>query len=737
MKVIKLEYTKYYDRSIIADLLERDHVYTESKHVQYLNTAVSFDIETSSFRIDKRKIATMYVWAVDIYDHTIIGRTWYDFIELMNDISKRLELSPKKRMVCYVHNLAYEFGWMFKYFKWHKVFAIDNRKPLYAITESGIEFRCSFLLYGSKLENLAKEMDDLDDSKRLEKLKYNYDLIRTWKTELTQDEIEYLIHDVKIVTRYITRLIKEESGIHNIPMTKTGYVRRMCRENCLNGKYGLSYRIFIHKMQLSVEEYKTAKLAFAGGYTHSAVYYTNTETPIEDVTSYDFTSSYPAVMLSELYPMSKGEKVDKMTLDDLEMYNSKRLYIGIMTLENVKSIFPYEFYLSKSRCIKIEGKIQVSNGRIVRADKIIVPITSVDYRILKRVYKFDVTEYNNFYVYKAGYLPKEMIESVLYLYEKKTEWKDVDEKKTEYALLKGMLNATYGMCVTDILRDVVEFDTKKTEWKEPKKYTSFKPEEQEMMIKKANNNGGRFLFYLWGVFITAYARKNLWLGILECKGDYVYSDTDSVKIRNAENHAEWFDGYNKNIIAKISKCLEHHKIDVSRASPKTIDGIEKPLGVWDFDGHYALFKTLGAKRYLVMYSNDIRNKKKNWGKLSMTVAGLSKETALGYLVSQAEKENKNVFDLFSDIAEIPDDEDGKITHIYKMQIPADYSGKLTHTYIEEPIHEIVKDYNDVYAEINEESYVHLEKSPYELKISEDFLRFLDKYGKKKLGSTPA
>ena len=33
-------------------------------------------------------------------------------------------------------------------------------------------------------------------------------------------------------------------------------------------------------------------------------------------------------------------------------------------------------------------------------------------------------------------------------------------------------------------------------------------------------------------------------------------------------------------------------------SPKTIKGETKTLGVWDFDGFYTDFKTLGAKRYI-------------------------------------------------------------------------------------------------------------------------------------------
>ena len=82
----------------------------------------------------------------------------------------------------------------------------------------------------------------------------------------------------------------------------------------------------------------------------------------------------------------------------------------------------------------------------------------------------------------------------------------------------------------------------------------------------------------------------------ELEEDYIYADTDSVKITNAEKYQKYFNDYNKNIMDKIKLCLDTRKLNIELAIPKTIKGIEKPLGVWDFDGHYEKFKTLGAKR---------------------------------------------------------------------------------------------------------------------------------------------
>jgi hypothetical protein len=189
----------------------------------------------------------------------------------------------------------------------------------------------------------------------------------------------------------------------------------------------------------------------------------------------------------------------------------------------------------------------------------------------------------------------------------------------------------------------------------------------------------------------------LWTAILECKGDYLYSDTDSVKIINFDKHKKYFDKYNTVITNQLHKAVDILNISEEKLHPKTIKGIEKPLGIWDFDGHYKTFKTLGAKRYMVEYSEDPRNKGDK-GKITLTVAGLNKKVAIPYL---KQKYGNKIFENFD----------------HNLYIPPTETGKNTHTYIDKEKEGVIEDYQGNIYKYKELSFVHLEAAEYSLKLS--------------------
>ena len=267
------------------------------------------------------------------------------------------------------------------------------------------------------------------------------------------------------------------------------------------------------------------------------------------------------------------------------------------------------------------------------------------------------------------------------------------------------------MAVTDIVREEIMYTD---HWLTPEETP---PVDYEKEIVKYNNNRGRFLFYPWGVWVTAYARRNLFTAIMEFGTDYIYSDTDSIKGRNPERHMNYIEEYNRRIREQLQRAMKFHGIPETEIEPETKDGVKKCLGVWDFDGEYSRFKTLGAKRYLVEYSNNPANGK-NRGKVNITVAGLNKQVCVPFMIEKANGDISKVFDMFVDGREYLGK---KTTPLY---IPPEYTGKMTHTYIDEPRKGTVIDYLGNPGKYLELSGVHLEKSDYTMSISEEYANFL-------------
>lgn len=666
-----------------------------NKKVEYINLPCGFDIETTSHKIGENKTAFMYIWALGLGhgNEVYYGRTWGEFLEVCELLQEQLELYEDRRLVVYVHNLGYEFQFMRKYFEWVNVFSIAERKPLRALCSYGIEFRCSYVLSGYSLENTAKNLVNSDVKKLVGDL--DYDLIRTYKTPLTPLEMDYVKNDIVIITAYIA----EQMGIYGgsidaLPMTNTGRVRTYVRKECYEGKgtrktqsKSKRARYWRTMQELTIDPlaYAQLKRAFMGGFTHANANYSGAV--LNDVSSIDFTSSYPSVMCAEKFPMSRFELVEIQSIDQFNEYRENYALVFDIKFKNIECKIEQETYISESKCSRLVNPI-INNGRIYSADELATTLTEVDYEIMEQVYQWDGFELANVRFAHKAYLPKSIVKSILDLYQDKTELKDVEGSEVEYMLSKGMLNSVYGMSVTDPVKDTATYSD---EW-------GVEPVELLEAIDKYNNSRTRFLYYPWGLWVTAYARKNLWTGIIAAGNDYVYSDTDSLKILNYENHKEYIAWFDKNILEKLNLMCDFYGFDKKLLTPKTKEGFKKPLGVWDYEGTYSHFKTLGAKRYLTLEKD----------RLALTVAGLSKQNGLTYMLEMVNGDKLKVFDIFND----------------RLHIPASRTGKMTHAYIDNEYKFKVVDYLGEESTILTRSGVHLEICDFTLSIAEQYKEFL-------------
>lgn len=668
----------------------------DKRTIEYYNVPCAFDIETSSFIDDSgEKAACMYIWMFAANCRAYYGRTWDSYFDFMKKLELGLGLGEDRRLPVYVQNLAYEFQFFRKHIDWERVFAIKRLTPVVALSTTGVEYRCSLILSGGmSLDRIGKDLLKYKYTKKVGDL--DYSKLRGSSTPLTDTEMGYCIGDVLVLNCYIQEKIEQDGNIALIPMTNTGYVRRLCRNSCtkIPGTKHLNreYRNLMKTLILDYEEYKQLERAFQGGFTHANADYVGEI--LYNVKSEDFTSSYPATMIAEQFPMSKSIPIDDNTANEyLDMYVDTYCCLFDIELFDVSPI-QVENIISISKVVGMTKEERnntiVNNGRIVSAPRVYTTVTDVDYRNLEKFYMWDKSRsrVHNMRVYKRGYLPTEFVRAILDLYESKTKLKGNSEKLVEYMISKGMLNSSYGMAVTKIIREIIEYND---DW------LSGQPDNYAELIDTYNKSMGRFLFYPWGVWITAYARRNLFTAILELGNDYIYSDTDSVKFLNYEKHKEYFLAYNKEMEVKLNNAMQYHNLPFELCNPYSDETKDNMLiGAWDDDGNYKVFKTLGAKRYLTINTK---------GKGSLTVAGCNKNKGLKYL--QKTYGLYGMFYAFNEGLVIPAEESGRNIHSYGDECEGtfvDYLGNI-----------------QVYHEL---SFVHMENSEYTMNMADEYKDYL-------------
>ena len=660
--MIRDDVIRYYGK-----LPEAELVYDFKYKIRYYNLPCAFDIETTNIVDDpENRMAFPYHMQLMVGSTFITCRTIEQLGQVFSEIQQFYGLDGTHRLIMYIHNLPFEFQFIRCYFHFCDCMSKSQRQVYKVFFDQfGIEMRDSCALSGMSLEKTAENLT-WPEHKSIRKLKgdLDYKLIRFPSTRLTDAERGYCFNDVKIICCYIEEQMKYYGNITKIPLTNTGRVRRFVRNHCFHwekdketGKKIYPYKGIIRRLTLEPLEYGYLKQAFLGGYTHANAMYSTKV--LKDVHSIDFTSSYPTVMMSEQYPMSKGVFVNNLNItsyDDFVKYLNDRLAVVEVELWDIetKPEVPDD-YLSDSR-VREKQDVEQNNGRIHKAAYVKEILTNIDLEMVVKAYSFTSMKITSGWFYDKNYLPREIIECVLEFYEKKTTLKGVKGMEAEYLLKKGMLNSCYGMCVTDICKDEENCTFDKGWWT-----VSSEGREAEL-IDKYNKDPNRFLSYAWGVFITAYARRNLFTGIMSMGKDYVYCDTDSIKFINMDAHKAYIEDYNRNIIRKCTECLNSHGLDPAMLAPKNKNGEVKQIGIWDYEGKYDYFKTLGCKRYLT-YKD---------GEFDLTCAGLPTKAGLDALLADG-SDIQQVFNKFNQTFDVPVGDADKLGRFYR-DTSFEYSG---------------------------------------------------------------
>lgn len=554
---------------------------------RYADCVCAFDIETT--RLEEIEQSIMYVWqfCIDFSDGTdlvILGRTWGAFRRLLGNLQRRLH---GLHMRIWVHNLSYEFQFLSGIypFKDEEVFVMESRSILSASMYKNFEFSCSYKLFNMSLDLATSKY--APDYHKKDGRGFEYDKRRFSDTPLTRKELLYCTYDVwglcKAV-RGIMALFKDD--LYTIPHTATGYVRREVKREMR------PYHHVLKQSFPSDEVYQLLRAAFRGGNTHASRFYAGEI--LESVKSVDISSSYPTQQCTKLFPVTPFKRCYDGRLSYLHLCMDRgRAFLIRCRLTRVKLSDPFIHipYLADSKC-EVSRGARLDNGRILLASELVLTITDIDFRIIERQYDFDF-EMLDMFVSWYGALPAPLIDINRRYFKAKTELKGTGQELL-YMKSKNLLNSIYGMSVQAPVKLTILYNNGA--------YTPDLRELPQDLLARASKHP--YTLYQYGVWTTAHARADLQKGIELCGDGIVYVDTDSCKYVGSAD----FDTYNER--ARVV-AIEHACAAVD-AKGKT-----HYMGMYEDEGEYRRFKTLGAKKYAYEDKN---------GKLHITIAGVPKKT---------------------------------------------------------------------------------------------------------------
>ena len=665
----KMVYWKEFD----FELLSRNIMYYRKKGKFQKGTwndiIIAADTETSKNHVVSDDPLPNHVcaWTISMRAYhcnicTIYGTKPSEMMEAFEEIRKALK---GDEIYMYFHNLPYDYVFLrlFLFQAFGTPVKEVNTKPHNPILlkfGNGIILKDSLILAGCRLEKWA---NDLNVHHKKAVGSWDYEKIRDQNGKsFTRKELQYIENDTLALVECIDAIcINLNKNISTIPYTATGIPREEVRDRAKKHK---GHENFL-RQALTYEQMQKVLKLYHGGYSHANRYYIGDIMDLDITRGGDFVSSYPFCAIAYKFPSGKFVPLGKDVKPEFILRNKEDyafiFKVSFINIHLKDDLFPMPA-LQASKC-EASINMEIDNGRVIQAGYCTLYICDVDLEVLADQYEWDPASMcTEVEVTGKDYLPRWFTDYVFELFEAKCRLKT--KKKDDpvnYALSKSRLNSLYGLCVqSNYVKDNFLEVTEPGEYKINKEGDTafFKSGEYrkdfdtdlKKQYEKYVNNPNTVLNYQIGVYITAYAFRNLFKlgncvtrfykrdGSLAYPPHWFYSDTDSC----------YSDDWNMD---KVKEYNENCKalLKTNGYGPAVVDGKEYWLGVAEFDpdGEYSEFVFLGSKRYAGRSCED--------NELHITVAGVPKKGA---------KCLKDDLTKFNKLFIFDGKETGKKTHYY-------------------------------------------------------------------------
>lgn len=585
----------------------------KGNNASYNDCIIMADTETSKKTHDRVFDNHVCAWTISIRAYhenivTLYGTKPSDMVTCFRRIKRHM---AGDKTIIYWHNLSYDYVFMRrfvmqKFGKPVKQLATKPHYPIYIEYENGIIFKDSLILAQRGLEKWA---DDLQVEHQKAVGKWDYDKIRHQKDcNFSAEELEYIEHDTLAGVECIDKtMIQLRKRIYSMPYTATGIPREEARKR---GKQYGAREDFLRIVPKNYDTQLKLENVYHGGFVHANRHYINVI--MEDVDGLDFTSSYPYCMLAFKYPCSEFKPFRNCSVKEILDSADDYAFIFKLILVNVK-LKSDEISmpaLQYSKCVK-DVNACCDNGRILCANYVEIYLNEIDLSVIEQQYTWTGAACVEVEYSDKAYLPRWYTDYVFECFTAKTMLKK-DKKHPElydpvaYSLAKAKVNSLYGMFVQKPCKEDIEENYATGEY-------TVKSGNDEELYQKYINNKNSILLYQWGVWVTSYAFRNLFL-LGQCCGLWLYSDTDSC-------YGKYWD------MDKVSEYNENCKklLRANNYGAVVRDGVENWLGVVDIE-HHDKFKAQGAKRYAVIDDTKEIDDVITASKLKITVAGVPKKT---------------------------------------------------------------------------------------------------------------